>query len=132
MIYASHRELLTTRRCVQCLRLHPHITPEILRTPLHELVLCIKLLNLGDPETFLNQAIEVPSAESVRDAIVLLHGKRVWLVCLMFSSLLATVSWSEMEALDENDQLTPLGMILANMPIEPRVGRMIVLGCLFE
>ena len=39
---------------------------------------------------------------------------------------------SEMEALDENDRLTPLGMILASMPIEPRVGRMIIMGCLFE
>ena len=35
----------------------------------------------------------------------------------------------EMEALDVNEQLTPLGTILARLPIEPRVGKMIVLGC---
>lgn len=35
-----------------------------------------------------------------------------------------------MEALDVNDQLTALGMILARLPIEPRLGRMIVLGCI--
>ena len=36
-----------------------------------------------------------------------------------------------MEALDVNDRLTPLGAILARLPIEPRMGRMLVLGCLF-
>ena len=37
----------------------------------------------------------------------------------------------EMEALDVGDQLTPLGTILARLPIEPRMGRMMVLGCIF-
>lgn len=37
----------------------------------------------------------------------------------------------EMEALDVNDMLTPLGTILARLPIEPRVGRMIILGTVF-
>ena len=36
----------------------------------------------------------------------------------------------EMKALDANDNLTPLGKILARMPIEPRLGKMIVYGCL--
>jgi ATP-dependent RNA helicase A len=37
----------------------------------------------------------------------------------------------EMEALDVSDGLTPLGTILARLPIEPRVGRMIILGTVF-
>ncbi len=37
----------------------------------------------------------------------------------------------ELEALDVNDELTPLGTILARLPIEPRLGRMIVLGTIF-
>ena len=36
-----------------------------------------------------------------------------------------------MEALDVSDMLTPLGTILARLPIEPRVGRMIILGTVF-
>ena len=88
----------------------PHMTPEILRTPLHEIVLAIKLLKLGEAESFLGRALECPSPERVTEA----------LVCLQ-----------EMEALDANDKLTPLGTILAHLPIEPRVGRMIVLGCIF-
>ena len=40
-------------------------------------------------------------------------------------------SLAEMEALDVADQLTPLGTILARLPIEPRMGRMMVLGAVF-
>jgi len=87
-----------------------HMTPEIHRTPLHELVLAIKLLRLGKPEEFLSRALEPPSSESVTEALVSLQA---------------------MEALDVDDQLTPLGSILAHLPIEPRMGRMIVLGCIF-
>ena len=36
-----------------------------------------------------------------------------------------------MEAMDVADQLTPLGTILARLPIEPRMGRMMVLGAGF-
>lgn len=37
----------------------------------------------------------------------------------------------EMRALDSNDELTPLGKILARLPIEPRLGKMIIYGCIF-
>jgi len=36
-----------------------------------------------------------------------------------------------MKALDVNDDLTPLGKLLARLPIEPRLGKMIVYGCIF-
>lgn len=36
-----------------------------------------------------------------------------------------------MKCLDKNDELTPLGRILAKLPIEPRLGKMMVLGCIF-
>lgn len=36
-----------------------------------------------------------------------------------------------MKALDKNDELTPLGGILARMPVEPRLGKMIIYGCIF-
>lgn len=37
----------------------------------------------------------------------------------------------EINALDKNDELTRLGRILAKLPLEPRLGKMIVLGCNF-
>ena len=39
---------------------------------------------------------------------------------------------SEMKALDANDELTPLGGLLARLPIEPRLGKMIIYGCIFK
>lgn len=38
----------------------------------------------------------------------------------------------ELDALDSNDELTPLGRILARLPIEPRLGKMMILGCIFQ
>ncbi len=51
-----------------------HITPEMLRTPLHESALTIKLLQLGEVGPFLARALEAPPEERVVEAVVLLHG----------------------------------------------------------
>ncbi|XP_065917877.1 ATP-dependent RNA helicase A protein-like isoform X2 [Dysidea avara] len=91
-------------------RLPDHITPEILRTPLHELALAIKLLRLGDVEQFVAKAMECPSKESVTEALVTLQ---------------------EMNALDIDSNLTNLGATLARLPIEPRMGCLLILGCIF-
>ncbi|XP_048744664.2 ATP-dependent RNA helicase A-like isoform X1 [Ostrea edulis] len=91
-------------------RLEQHTTPEIFRTPLHELALAIKLLRLGSISTFLTKAVEPPPIDAVIEAEALLK---------------------EMRALDSNDELTPLGKILARLPIEPRLGKMIIYGCIF-
>ncbi|KAJ7334340.1 ATP-dependent RNA helicase A [Desmophyllum pertusum] len=91
-------------------RLAEHATPEILRTPLHELALTIKLLKLGDIGEFLNRAIEPPPLDAVAESVALLK---------------------DMEALDKNLNLTPLGYLLAKLPVEPRLGKMIILGCIF-
>lgn len=91
-------------------KLDEHMTPEMFRTPLHELALSIKLLRLGPIGQFLSKAIEPPPLDAVIEAEVLLR---------------------EMKCLDENDELTPLGKILARLPIEPRLGRMLVLGNIF-
>jgi ATP-dependent RNA helicase A len=90
--------------------LEEHMTPEIFRTPLHELALSIKLLRLGSIGQFLSKAIEPPPLDAVIEAEVMLK---------------------EMKCLDPNDELTPLGRILARLPIEPRLGRMMVLGSTF-
>lgn len=91
-------------------KLDDHMTPEMFRTPLHELSLSIKLLRLGSIGQFLSKAIEPPPLDAVIEAEVLLR---------------------EMKCLDGNDELTPLGRILAKVPIEPRLGKMMVLGCMF-
>lgn len=91
-------------------KLDEHMTPEMFRTPLHELALAIKMLRLGSIGQFLSKAIEPPPIDAVIEAEVLLR---------------------EMKCLDANDELTPLGQILGRLPIEPRLGKMIILGCIF-
>ncbi len=91
-------------------RLENHATPEIFRTPLLELALSIKLLRLGEIKDFLNRAIEPPPLDAVTEAEIALI---------------------EMNALDINSELTPLGKILARLPIEPKLGKIIVMGCIF-
>jgi len=81
-----------------CYRLYPRIIydamaqyqlPEILRTPLQELCLNIKSLQLGGIGSFLAKALQPPDPLSVQNAI----------------ELLKTIG-----ALDDNEELTPLGM----------------------
>lgn len=88
-------------------KLDEHMTPEMFRTPLHELALSIKLLKLGSVGQFLSKALEPPPIDAVIEAEVLLR---------------------EMKCLTKDDELTSLGKILARLPIEPRVGKMLVLG----
>ncbi|GBP27711.1 Dosage compensation regulator [Eumeta japonica] len=91
-------------------RLEEHMTAEMFRTPLHELALSIKLLRLGAIGHFLSKAPEPPPLDAVIEAEALLR---------------------ELGCLDNNDALTPLGTILAKLPIEPRLGKMMVLGLVF-
>ncbi|KAM9719884.1 LOW QUALITY PROTEIN: ATP-dependent RNA helicase A-like [Menidia menidia] len=92
-------------------RLESHMTAEIFRTPLHEVALSIKLLRLGAIGHFLSKAIEPPPLDAVIEAE---HTLR------------------ELDALDSNEELTPLGRILARLPIEPRLGKMMIMGCIFH
>ncbi|XP_074099663.1 dosage compensation regulator mle isoform X1 [Cotesia typhae] len=92
-------------------KMEQHMTPEMFRTPLHELALSIKLLNLGSIGKFLSKAIEPPPIDAVIEAEVMLR---------------------EMKCLDSNDELTPLGKILARLPIEPRLGKMMIMGCMLR
>lgn len=62
--------------------------PEMLRTPLQELCLHIKRLQLGAISTFLSKALQPPDALSVENAI----------------ELLKTIG-----ALNDREELTPLG-----------------------
>ena len=91
-------------------KLDEHMTPEMFRTPLHELALSIKLLRLGSVGQFLSKALEPPPIDAVIEAEVLLR---------------------EMRCFDKNDELTPMGKILARLPVEPRLGKMMILGAVF-
>ncbi|MEM9559931.1 MAG: ATP-dependent RNA helicase HrpA [Planctomycetota bacterium] len=79
--------------------------PEILRTNLAAVVLQMAALKLGRPEDF--PFVEPPDRRLIRDAYETLR---------------------ELHALDEHDEPTDLGRTLARLPIDPRLGRMILAG----
>ncbi|WP_426212051.1 ATP-dependent RNA helicase HrpA [Massilia sp. TWP1-3-3] len=77
--------------------------PEILRSSLAAVILRMKSLHLTDVETF--PFIEPPQGRAIADGYQLLQ---------------------EVGAVDDNNDLTPLGHKLAKLPLDPRVGRMIL------
>lgn len=103
-----------------CYRLYPKLIhdsmpqyqlPEILRTPLQELCLHIKSLQLGAVGTFLAKALQPPDSLSVQNAI----------------ELLKTIG-----ALDDREELTPLGRHLCTLPLDPNIGKMLLMGSIFQ
>lgn len=84
--------------------------PEILRTPLQSLCLQIKSLKLGSISEFLSRALQSPELLAVQNAIEYLKV---------------------IGALDENENLTVLGRYLTMLPMEPKFGKMLVLGAIF-
>ncbi|HSV61658.1 MAG TPA: ATP-dependent RNA helicase HrpA [Variovorax sp.] len=95
-----------------CIRLYeekdfqgrPRFTdPEILRSSLAGVILRMKSLHLGDVEQF--PFLEAPSRRAIADGYQLLN---------------------ELGAVDDANVLTPMGAELARLPLDPRVGRMIL------
>ncbi|MFO7163163.1 MAG: ATP-dependent RNA helicase HrpA [Mycolicibacterium hassiacum] len=87
--------------------------PEILRTNLAAVILQMAALNLGDIETF--PFLDPPDRRAVRDGVALLQ---------------------ELGAFDAGGAITELGRRLARLPVDPRLGRMILQaeteGCVRE
>ena len=105
-----------------CIRLYseedfasrPRFTdPEILRTNLAAVILQMAALQLGDIEDF--PFLDPPDKRSVRDGVLLLQ---------------------ELGAFDRDGSITELGRRLARLPVDPRLGRMILQadteGCVRE
>ena len=77
--------------------------PEILRSSLASVILRMKSLGLGDVEDF--PFLEAPPRKAIADGYALL---------------------AELDAVDEQLALTDLGRALARLPLDPKIGRMIL------
>ncbi|KAK1384094.1 RNA helicase [Heracleum sosnowskyi] len=104
----------------ECFHLYPRCVhdafadyqlPELLRTPLQSLCLQIKSLQLGSISEFLSRALQAPEPLSVQNAV----------------EYLKTIG-----ALDEYENLTVLGQKLSVLPVEPKLGKMLILGAIFN
>ncbi|XP_071979150.1 probable ATP-dependent RNA helicase DHX34 isoform X1 [Engystomops pustulosus] len=87
----------------------PYPVPEIQRVALDALVLQMKSMGLGDPRTF--PFIEQPPMSSIETAIFYLRDQG---------------------ALDGSEELTPIGNMLAQLPVDVVIGKMLILGSLFS
>uniref|UniRef100_A0A8C5WWC9 RNA helicase n=1 Tax=Laticauda laticaudata TaxID=8630 RepID=A0A8C5WWC9_LATLA len=85
--------------------------PEILRVPLEELCLHIMKCNLGSPEEFLSKALDPPQPQIVAKAMYLLRK-------------IGACELSE-------PKLTPLGQHLAALPVNVKIGKMLIFGAIF-
>ncbi|XP_012510719.1 PREDICTED: ATP-dependent RNA helicase DHX29 [Propithecus coquereli] len=85
--------------------------PEILRVPLEELCLHIMKCNLGSPEDFLSKALDPPQLQVISNAMNLLR---------------------KIGACELNEpKLTPLGQHLAALPVNVKIGKMLIFGAIF-
>ncbi|XP_005413923.1 PREDICTED: probable ATP-dependent RNA helicase DHX34 isoform X1 [Chinchilla lanigera] len=87
----------------------PYPVPEIRRVALDALVLQMKSMSVGDPRTF--PFIEPPPPASLETAIQYLRDQG---------------------ALDASEALTPIGCLLAQLPVDVVIGKMLILGSMFS
>ncbi|KAK1287168.1 putative pre-mRNA-splicing factor ATP-dependent RNA helicase [Acorus calamus] len=85
--------------------------PELLRTPLNSLCLQIKSLQLDSIGEFLSAALQPPEPLAVQNAIDFLKV---------------------IGALDEKENLTNLGQYLSILPVDPKLGKMLIMGAVFR
>nr|XP_046245750.1 probable ATP-dependent RNA helicase DHX34 [Scatophagus argus] len=87
----------------------PYPVPEIHRVALDSLILQMKSMCLGDPLSFV--FIDPPPTASIQTAVTYLK---------------------EQGALDSRGELTSIGSLLAQLPVDVVIGKMLVLGSLFN
>ncbi|KAK4491261.1 hypothetical protein RD792_001997 [Penstemon davidsonii] len=102
--------LYTRHRYEKLMR--PYQIPEMMRMPLVELCLQVKLLSLGGIKHFLSKALEPPREEAIASAVSSLY---------------------EVGAIEGNEELTPLGYHLAKLPVDVLIGKvcMMIYGGIF-
>lgn len=85
--------------------------PELLRTPLNSLCLQIKSLQVQSIGEFLSSALQPPEPLAVQNAVGFLKM---------------------IGALDESENLTNLGEFLSVLPVDPKLGKMLIMGAVFR
>lgn len=93
----------------------PFTPPEILRANLAEVILRMKALNLGEIRNF--PFIDRPSPKRIRDGFELL---------LELGALAMSARVERSDPSQERYNLTPRGRLMARLPLDPRLSRMIL------
>ena len=94
--------------------------PEMLRLNHEELILMILALGMGDPYHILSTALSPPETKSVTAALTYLD--KIDAVYLDTSD--GVGNW--------HSHITPLGFHLATIPVAPKIGKILLLGCMYK
>ncbi|XP_075048778.1 ATP-dependent RNA helicase TDRD9 isoform X2 [Mixophyes fleayi] len=96
-----------------------NVVPEMLRSPLGSIILKVKVLDMGEPRALLATALSPPNVSDIERTILLL--KEV--------GALAVSRKQEDNPYD--GELTFLGRVIAQLPVDLQLGKLIVLGHVF-
>lgn len=99
----------TYTRALESAKMAENTPPEIIRTPLEQVALSALAMN-KDGRKFLNQAVTVPDQRALDSAIALLKS---------------------VGAVDANEKLTTLGQLLATIPADLKVSKLLILASIF-
>ncbi|KAL3874648.1 hypothetical protein ACJMK2_037630 [Sinanodonta woodiana] len=93
--------------------------PEMQRSPLDRLILQVKLLDLGEPKAILALALSPPNLDDIERNI------------LMLKEVGALTSQVGGVRKRHDGELTFIGRVLAHIPVDIRIGKLIVFGHVF-
>ena len=94
--------------------LDSYLPPEMCRTRIEQVILQIKLLQLGSCKRFLEKVLDPPSLETIDLSLDLL------------------VTMNAVRIKEDTEELTPLGFHLARLPLDPQTGKMILMASIFS
>ncbi|XP_028294843.1 ATP-dependent RNA helicase TDRD9 [Gouania willdenowi] len=96
-----------------------YMIPEILLAPLSTMLLKVKLLDMGDPRSLLSSALSPPNLSDIIRSV------------LQLKEMGALSARNDGACQNEDGELTLLGRVLAHLPVNLYLGKMMVLGYVF-
>uniref|UniRef100_A0A3B5A8K9 RNA helicase n=1 Tax=Stegastes partitus TaxID=144197 RepID=A0A3B5A8K9_9TELE len=96
-----------------------HMIPEMLLAPLATILLKVKLLDMGDPRSLLSTALSPPNLCDIVKTV------------LQLKEMGALSVKSDKRGQNEDGELTFLGRVLAHLPVDLYLGKMIAMGHVF-
>lgn len=97
-----------------------HAIPELVSSPLENVILKAKLLEMGSPESILALALDHPALSDIANTILVLKET---------GALLRTCNGNPS---DVDGDISFIGRIMASLPIDVKIAKLIILGYCFS
>lgn len=97
-----------------------HAIPELVSSPLENVILKAKLLKMGSPESVLALAMDHPTLNDIANTVLVLKEN---------GALLRTCDGKPN---DVDGDISFIGRVMANLPIDIKIAKLIILGYCFS